>query len=76
MSNTDNNLAITVKNKGGRPKLDITDEERRERLLEQKRRWFRDYRANEENRKQLYAYNVEKKKIYRAMKKASAVATF
>lgn len=78
MSNIDNNN--TVSKMEVKPKrknlVGLTPEEKKERIREQKRRWFRDYRANEENRKIRNAYNAEKQREYYAVKKSQSILTF
>ena len=54
----------------------LTPEEKRVRVLEQKRLWVQRHRANEENRRLMNAYNNEKQKHYYAIKKSHAISTF
>ena len=78
MSNIDNNTIVSNKNVEAKRKnvTGLSPEERKERIKEQKRRWFRNYRANEENRKIRNAYNAEKQKGYYAEKKLQSILTF
>ena len=67
-------------NKEVKPKREyvkgLSLEEKKERIREQKRRWFQKYCANEENRKIHNAYNNAKQKEYNALKKQQTLSTF